>query len=283
MTTVAALLSAGRDALAADRSLSSPGLDVELLLAHVLERPRVWLRAWPEAEVDPAQARQFHALLARRSAGEPIAYLLGQREFWSLSLAVCEGVLIPRPETERVVELALALGPAGAPARVLDLGTGSGAIALALASERPGWQVLGLDIDPANVMLAAANGQRLGLDNVAFVCGSWFDPLSHAARFDLIVSNPPYIAAEDPHLQQGDVRFEPRRALVAEDQGLADLCTIVQAAPGWLRAGGWLLLEHGWQQGAAVVGLLREAGFESVQSWTDHAGHDRVSGGCWRG
>lgn len=254
----------------------TPRLDAELLLAHCLGRDRVWLRAWPEYEVPPEIGICYCQLLDRRAAGEPMAYLVGQREFWSMSLRVQPGSLIPRPDTECLVERALERLPE-TPARVLDLGTGTGAIALALASERPDCQVVALDIDPANAALAAANARALTLDNVQVLVGCWLQPL--AAEFDLIVSNPPYIAADDPHLQQGDVRFEPLRALVSGSGGLQDLTTIIATALAHLKPQGWLLLEHGWTQRQAVADLLQGAGFEAVQCWQDYAGQDRVSGG----
>lgn len=271
MTRVDALLREGA-ALAVD----SARLDAELLLAECLQRDRVWLRAWPEAEVAPDREQQYRALLGRRASGEPMAYLLGRREFWSLPLAVAPGVLVPRPESERLVELALELGPSGA-ARVLDLGTGSGALALALASERPEWVLWGVDVDPGNVALATANAGSLGLGNAHFGVSDWFAALR--GEFDLIIANPPYIAADDPHLRTGDLLFEPHRALVAADGGLAALRHIAAVAPRYLVAGAWLLLEHGWQQGAAVGASLAAAQLEGVHCWRDHGGRDRVSGG----
>lgn len=259
----------------------TPRLDAELLLAHVLGKPRSYLFTWPDQPVAEAEAARFSALLARRRSGEPVAYLLGEQGFWTLDLQVSPDTLIPRPDTERLVELALELGPSRS-AAVLDLGTGTGAIALALASERPDWQLTGSDRMPGAVALAEQNRARLGLANVRFLQSDWFAALG-AARYDLIVSNPPYIAADDPHLTQGDVRFEPASALVSGADGLDDIRHLVETAPSHLQPGGWLLLEHGWQQAAVVRGLLEQRGFAAVQSWEDLGGHQRVSGGQWRG
>ncbi|MEH6565608.1 MAG: peptide chain release factor N(5)-glutamine methyltransferase [Halopseudomonas sp.] len=259
----------------------SPRLDAELLLCHVLGKNRSYLRSWPEAQPSDDQVATFESLLARRRAGEPVAYLLGERGFWSLDLQVSPATLIPRPDTERLVELALELGPQG-PASVLDLGTGSGAIALALAAERARWQLTGSDRIAAAVELAQSNGRRLELDNTRFVQSHWFAELQ-GQRFDLIVSNPPYIAADDPHLNQGDLRFEPRSALVSGGDGLDDIRQLITAAPDYMHTGGWLLLEHGWQQAEAVVALLQARGFSDSRSWLDLAGNPRVSGGRWHG
>lgn len=260
---------------------SSPRLDAELLLAHALGKPRSFLRTWPEHQPTEAQHAHFMALLTRRRAGEPVAYLLGEQGFWSLHLEVAAHTLIPRPDTELLVETALALCPA-TPSAILDLGTGSGAIALALASERPAWQLLGVDRIPEAVALAVRNKTRLALPNVQFQQSHWFSAIG-AARFQMIVSNPPYIAADDPHLQQGDVRFEPLSALVAGADGLDDVRHIVRHAPLHLTAGGWLLLEHGYNQADAVQALLHAAGFVAVESRRDLGGNWRVTLGQWRG
>ena len=272
MASVAELLRATGD-LPGD----SPARDLEVLLGHCLSRSRTWLYTWPETELTAAQLAQFLALRERRVRGEPIAHLVGYRSFWTLSLATDSSTLIPRPETETLVEWALEL-PLPGEARVLDLGTGSGAIALALASERPGWQVTGVDASDAAIGLAARNASDNGLDRVRLRVADWFDGLD-GERFDLVVSNPPYVAPDDPHLDAGDLRFEPHSALVAADEGLADLTCIAAQAAAHLVRGGWLLLEHGYGQGAAVRDLLLAQGFSGVGTRRDLAGHERISGG----
>jgi len=254
-------------------------LDAELLLAAALGKPRSYLRTWPEHEPSAEQLAAFAALLERRRNGEPVAYILGHQGFWSLDLIVAPHTLIPRPDTELLVETALQLAPA-TPRRVLDLGTGTGAIALALASERGGWKVTGVDRIAEAVELAERNRQRLQLSNAEFRLSSWFDALT-GERFDLIVSNPPYIAAADRHLGEGDVRFEPMSALVAGADGLDDIRQIIDQAPRHLETGGWLLLEHGYDQAEAVRGLLSAAGFAAVDSRRDLGGHERISLGQW--
>lgn len=250
-------------------------LDAELLLAQALGKSRSYLRTWPEREVEAAQQACFDADLARRRAGEPVAYILGQQGFWSLELEVAPHTLIPRPDTELLVETTLALLPA-TPAAVLDLGTGTGAIALALASERPAWRVTGVDRVAEAVALAERNRARLKLSNAAFVESHWFDALA-GQRYRAIVSNPPYIAAADRHLHEGDVRFEPSSALVAGEDGLDDIRLIIEQAPDYLEAGGWLLLEHGFDQAPVVRALLAARGFAAVESRRDLGGHERIS------
>ncbi|WP_025121129.1 MULTISPECIES: peptide chain release factor N(5)-glutamine methyltransferase [unclassified Serratia (in: enterobacteria)] len=249
--------------------------DAEILLGFVTGRARTYLLAFGETLLTAEQAEQLAVLLARRERGEPVAYLVGEREFWSLPLSVSPATLIPRPDTECLVELALERLPA-TPCAILDLGTGTGAIALALASERPDCQVTGIDLQPAAVALAQHNAQKLAINNARFLQGDWFTPVA-GQQFALIASNPPYIDEADPHLEQGDVRFEPGSALVAAQQGLADLAAIVEQAAGYLQPQGWLLLEHGWQQGENVRMLLNAAGFIAVATHRDYGGNDRVT------
>ena len=265
----------------------TPRLDAEVLLCHLLEVDRTWLYTWGDREADPTTVERFRDLLARRESGEPVAYLTGEREFWGLRLATEPSTLIPRPDTETLVEAALEKGAASA-GRLLDLGTGTGAIALAFASERPGWAVLGVDLRPEAVDLALRNAARLGIANATFRQSDWFTALAAAKgdpveRFALIVSNPPYLADDDPHLARGDLRFEPVSALVADEGGLADLHHLVCTAREHLAPAGWLLLEHGAEQGAAVREALADAGYAEVATRRDLAGHERVSLGRWLG
>ena len=259
---------------AARRRCAGPATaDCAHLLALALGVSRAWLLGHGEAPLAAQAHERFETLLARRLAGEPLAYLRGRHGFWSLDLEVTPDVLVPRPETERLVELALErMGTHG---RLADLGTGSGAIALALASERPQWRIIATDRSAAALAVAARNGSRLGLP-VDWRIGTWLAPLA-GERVDLIVSNPPYIAPDDPCLGGDGVCREPRGALVADTDGLADLATIAAAAPAHLTAGGWLLLEHGAGQAAAVRDLLAQAGFVDVASHTDLAGRPRVT------
>jgi release factor glutamine methyltransferase len=267
-----------RQLLAAAAARLGDRAEADILLAHALGKPRSWLIAHADDPADAAGAAAFAALVERRAAGEPVAYLTGRRGFWTLDLEVTPATLIPRPETELLVELALARLPhAGAP-RVLDLGTGSGAIALAIARECPHARVLATDASAAALAVARRNAQAHGLRNVALAQSDWFATLA-GEHFDLVVSNPPYIAAGDPHLEQGDLRFEPAGALASGIDGLDDIRRIVDGARAQLVANGWLLFEHGWDQGAAVRGLLEAAGYREVFTAQDLEGRDRVSGG----
>ncbi|SFR56248.1 [protein release factor]-glutamine N5-methyltransferase [Marinobacter gudaonensis] len=256
----------------------SPRLDAELLLSHVTGLSRTRFRAWPEQSIPADQAEAFEALVRERQSGRPVAHLLGHQEFWSLPLKVSASTLIPRPDTECLVEAALAL-PLPEDARVVDLGTGTGAIALALASERPGWQITASDAVAAAVDLARENARDLEL-SVTVVESTWFSGLQ-PQRFDLIVSNPPYIPEQDEHLALGDVRYEPASALVSGPDGLDDLKMIVEQAPDWLVEGGWLLVEHGYDQAESVAALFRERGFSSIRGMQDYGGRDRLTLGQW--
>lgn len=265
------------ESLRTARSRTGPG-DAEWLLAHVLGQSRGWLYAHGDDELDAAEEARFAGLLARRIAGEPVAYLVGRRGFWCFDLKVTPATLIPRPETELLVELALERLPTGRALNIADLGTGSGAIALALAHERPDAQVIATDASAAALEVAEGNARALGLANIGFLRGDWLAPLKGRA-FDLIASNPPYIAAADAHLAQGDLRFEPPAALASGVDGLDAIRVIVRDAPAHLVPGGWLLLEHGWNQGEAVRELLARAGLIDVDTARDLEDRDRVSFG----
>ncbi|HHA1913569.1 TPA: peptide chain release factor N(5)-glutamine methyltransferase [Enterobacter asburiae] len=257
----------------------SPKRDAEILLEHVTGKARTYLLAFGETPLTAEQEARVTALLARRKTGEPVAHLVGEREFWSLPLYVSAATLIPRPDTECLVEQALARLPAAA-CSVLDLGTGTGAIALALATERPDCAVTAVDVMPDAVALAQRNVERLGVTNVTVLQSSWFSSLGDRA-YAMIVSNPPYIDEHDPHLAQGDVRFEPLTALVAANAGLADLERIVTTSRKHLLSSGWLLVEHGWTQGEAVRALFTEAGYAAVETCRDYGGNERLTLGQW--
>ncbi len=251
-------------------------VDIEVLLAAALNKDRTYLFTWPEKELSAAQLQCFSAFVAQRKQGQPVAYILGEKEFWSLPLFVNASTLIPRPDTETLIEQVLALVPRAATSSILDLGTGSGAIALALASERPGARVIGVDCSPPAVALAEKNRLRHQISNVTFIESHWFSALDQQ-HFDIIVSNPPYIDASDVHLKQGDVAFEPASALVAAENGLADLRHIIQQGKDWLAPGAYMLLEHGWQQAPSVRDLFFQFGYRQISSKNDLAGHQRVS------
>ena len=256
-------------------------VDARLLLRHVLKCSAVRLAAYPEARLEAPEWAEFRALVERREAGEPVAYLVGEREFFGRRFIVTPAVLIPRPDTELLVELALAHFGDKPRARVLDLGTGSGALAVSLALELPEADVTAVDRSREALWVAMANAARLRA-SVSFVHGDWFSPLGDDC-YQLIVANPPYVAAADPHLEEGDVRFEPATALAAGREGLDDLAAIAAEAPRHLEPGGWLFMEHGYDQATSVRGLLTDAGFSAIASWKDLAGIERVSGGQWLG
>lgn len=256
-------------------------LDCEILLCHLLRVDRSWLRTWPDGEVSPQQVEQFEELLAARIQGKPIAHLIGSRGFWTLDLKVTADTLIPRPETEHLVELALAL-PLPDDSGVLDLGTGTGAIALALAAERSNWQLTAVDYQPKALVVARENCQRHQLSNVQIIESNWFSNITaQTSKFDLIVSNPPYIHSDDPHLHQGDLRFEPISALASGADGLEDLRRIISQSREYLNAKGWLLVEHGYQQGPAVRELFTTAGFTEVNTQRDYNQLERITFGQW--
>ncbi|MBW8246189.1 peptide chain release factor N(5)-glutamine methyltransferase [Enterobacter mori] len=268
-----------REAVSELSESESPKRDAEILLEHVTGKSRTYLLAFGETLLTAEQEAQLAALLARRKMGEPVAHLVGEREFWSLPLYVSAATLIPRPDTECLVEQALARLPTAA-CSILDLGTGTGAIAVALATERPDCTVTAVDVMPDAVTLAQRNVERLGLGNVTVLQSSWFTALENRL-FALIVSNPPYIDEHDPHLAQGDVRFEPLTALVAANEGLADLDHIVTTSRQHLLPGGWLLVEHGWTQGNAVRALFTNAGYREVATCRDYGGNERLTLGQW--
>lgn len=255
--------------------------DAEILLEQATGRSRTYLIAFSETELTALEQQQAEQLLQRREKGEPIAYIVGEREFWSLPLYVSPATLIPRPDTECLVEQALAR-LTNHPCHLLDLGTGTGAIALALASELPHSQVIGVDFNPEAVALAQRNQQRLNIANVQFIQSDWFTSLSFR-QFDMIISNPPYIDENDNHLGEGDVRFEPASALIAKNEGLADLAHIIVESKNYLKNQGWVLVEHGWTQGSAVRDLFAKHGYIQIETCLDYGGQERVSLGQWNG
>ncbi|ATF08740.1 peptide chain release factor N(5)-glutamine methyltransferase [Candidatus Enterovibrio altilux] len=259
--------------------ISSPQIDVAILLCHVLKKPSSYLYTWSDKLLSDEEVNEFSMLIARRVKGEPVAYIIGHRDFWSLQLNVEPNTLIPRPDTERLVELALERLPQRM-GHVLDLGTGTGAIALSIAKERLDMHVIGVDIRPEVVLLAARNQRKNAITNAEFLQSNWFDALPERT-FTMIVSNPPYVDSEDLHLSQGDVRFEPRTALVAGDHGLANIRHICKHTPYYLQDGGWLLIEHGHNQSHAVKIFFASAGFRNVQTVQDYGGQDRVTLGCF--
>lgn len=271
--TIGALLRAAADRL-------GNRLEAEVLVADALGVDRTWLFAHGDERVDPDGQRAIRERVDRRAAGEPVAHILGVREFWSRNFTITPDVLIPRPATEMLVEIALGLDlPDNA--RVLDLGTGSGCIAVTLAAERPAWAVTATDISGAALDIARVNAARHGPGGIEFLRGAWYQPLA-GRRFELIVSNPPYIAPGDRHLARGDLRFEPTTALASAEDGLAALATIISGAPDHLSPGGWLGVEHGYDQSRAVTMLLRDNGFRNVSDIVDTAGIPRVAVGQFR-
>lgn len=273
MPTLSQLLSDAADKLA---SSDSARLDAEVLLAHALDKQRSYLYSYPEQTLSADTLKIFTALIEKRRQGTPIAYLTGQKEFWSLTLTVNETTLIPRPETELLVEQALKRIPVNESLTIADLGTGSGAIAIAIASERPDCSVIASDRQYASILLARQNAVHAKLKNIHFICSDWCNALTHQC-LDLIVCNPPYIAENDPHLSAGDVRFEPHHALAAGPDGMDDIQLIIKQSVNILKPGGWLILEHGFDQQEAVQKQLQENNYTGIETCKDLAGHPRVS------
>ena len=275
--TLEQAIAAGADLLAS--SSESAKLDAQVLLLHILQKPRSYLFTWPEHALSNEQQSQFNVFLQRRLKGEPVAHITGLREFWSLSLEVNATTLIPRPDTETLVECALNMAMPDT-AKVLDLGTGTGAIALALGSEMPSWQIVAVDRVTEAVALANKNKQRLGINNVHVKQSNWFSALQ-GERFNLIVTNPPYIEQDDIHLNQGDVRFEPLSALVADDAGMSDIKQIITQSRDYLLSSGYLLIEHGFEQAEAVRHLFKEMAFINIKTVKDFGNNDRVTLAQW--
>jgi release factor glutamine methyltransferase len=259
-----------------------PHLEAELLLCHIVGKPRTWLVAWPEKRLTDRELARFMELVEQREQGAPVAYLTGEREFWSLALKVTEDTLIPRPETELLVETVLERFGDNRELTLVDMGTGSGAIALAIAKEKPGWRVIATDISAAALAIARTNAEEHGITNVSFAQGDWYDALPTETHVDVIVSNPPYVAEADPHLEQGDVRFEPRHALASGSDGLDDIRKLLPGAIVHLKEGGFILVEHGNTQGTAVRDLMRHYGYRDIRTLRDLEGHERVTLGIYR-
>ncbi|MBH0090234.1 peptide chain release factor N(5)-glutamine methyltransferase [Pseudoalteromonas sp. NSLLW218] len=275
--TLEQAIAAGANLLAP--SSESAKLDAQVLLLHILQKPHSYLFTWPEHELNAEQQQQFNTFCQRRLNGEPVAHITGQREFWSLSLEVNATTLIPRPDTETLVEQALEMA-VPATAKVLDLGTGTGAIALALGSEMPNWQITAVDRVSDAVALATRNQQRLAINNVHVKQSNWFSEL-HGEKFNLIVTNPPYIESSDIHLNQGDVRFEPLSALVADDCGMSDIKQIITQSRDYLLSSGYLLIEHGFEQGEAVRHFFKKMAFVNIKTVKDFGNNDRVTFAQW--
>lgn len=255
-----------------------PLLDAEVLLCKVLDKGRSHLRAWPDAALNPEQHQEYQVLVNDRQQGKPLAYIIGTREFWSRNFQVSPDVLIPRPDTELLIDLSLALIPTNQPCKIIDLGTGSGIIAITLAAERLHAQVSATDISVAALQIAQANAAKHNVDRIKFYQSNWFEHIP-IGKFDLIISNPPYIAEDDPHLQQGDLRFEPKTALTSAQQGLSDIQTIAESARYRLENSGLLLVEHGYNQQKEVQNIFSELNYYNVQTHTDLSGQPRVTSG----
>lgn len=258
----------------------TPQLDAEILLCHVLKKNRTYLYAYSEHVLDTTSYQLFESFIQKRIEGLPIAYLTQEREFWSLPLCVTSDTLIPRPETELLIERTLSLLGHRSHCSVLELGTGSGAISIALATERPEWKILAVDISKPALSVAQKNIERHQLHNITLMASDWFQAIPDQT-FDLILSNPPYLALHDPHQHQGDLRYEPKQALVSGEDGLDDIHKIIKASRHYLVTGGLLLLEHGYNQAQAVKACLLREKYHDIQCWQDTAGIDRVSAGSY--
>jgi len=276
VTTISQALSDARHKLQA--TSPSPAVDASVLLCHVLSCPPSHLIAWPDKELTQHQVSQFSDILQQRIEGKPVAYITGEREFWSLSLKVTSDVLIPRPETETLVEFVLEKFSDRPALNVADLGTGSGAIACALAVEHPAWNIIATDASAEALKIAQLNASAHKLENIRFLHGPWLEPLT-GRDFDLIISNPPYVAIEDPHLTRGDVRFEPQAALASGKQGMDSITHLARQAGKHLKTGGWLIVEHGYDQQQLVHDCYKQGGFEDIVQLTDLAGQPRVTAG----
>ncbi len=276
MTTINQALSEARDKL--QTTSPSPAVDASILLRHVLGCSTGHLFAWPDKQLSQQQALQFSDVLQQRIEGKPIAYITGEREFWSLTFKVTSDVLIPRPETETLVEFVLEKFSANDVLNVADLGTGSGAIACAIAVEHPQWNIIATDASTAALNIAQLNASALNLENIQFSHGQWFEPLT-GLDFDLIISNPPYVAMDDPHLSEGDVRSEPEAALASGEQGMDAITLLARQAGSYLKTDGWLVVEHGYDQQQAVYDCFNQGGFADIVQLTDLAGLPRVTAG----
>jgi release factor glutamine methyltransferase len=276
MSTIKTLLANATNTLISHSD--SPSLDTEVLLGFVLGKPRTYLRAWCDNTLTDEQIAVFNALIQQREQGAPIAYLTGTREFWSRDFTVTSDVLIPRPDTELLIGLSLELIPKNQAVKLIDLGTGSGIIAVTLAAERPNAQVIAVDASLAALNVAKYNAQQHQLTNIEFYQSDWFSNVPKM-QFDLVISNPPYIDPEDEHLQQGDVSFEPKSALIADNQGLSDIEIIADKACGYLKPAGHLLIEHGYNQAARVQAIFNALAYDKVQSYRDLSGQPRVTYG----
>jgi release factor glutamine methyltransferase len=261
-------------------SSTSAQLDAEILLSHVLKKNRSYLYAHNDESLTDSEIQSFQNLLKKRKSGKPIAYLIGMKEFWSLELNVDENVLIPRPETELLIEICLEKLDKNTKLKIADLGTGSGAIALALAYERPAWQIFACDNSEKALEIAKQNAKKFNLHNVNFFLGSWFNAFSKTQKFDAIISNPPYIQDKDPHLTKGDVKHEPKSALISGESGLDDLSAIITEAKNHLNTNGIILVEHGYNQATSVQKIMQENGFSNIKTYKDLAKLDRITIGA---